>query len=219
MKTSYFKSIKDFKETQPAHVLIARAFREIMPAKGNYIGFCLSLVLALFFSLLMGYSSHTVKLFSNTVAILMTIQLAVFACIFTVYSILLGFLNNEYMKKLAEIEIDDATSMLKRSTAYYESVLFLYFINIGITGIANILVNCLAPHFSLTGNSTIDTGLAIVLLLIYFAFSFRVFYELKSTIYNTIVLFRASIAYRFMAFSKEENLENNNVKEDKHNDY
>lgn len=33
--------------------------------------------------------------------------------------------------------------------------------------------------------------------------SFRAFYEVKSVIYNTIVLFRASIVYKFIDFSIE----------------
>ncbi|MEG1564555.1 MAG: hypothetical protein RR365_12645 [Bacteroides sp.] len=124
------------------------------------------------------------------------------------------------MKRLAKIEVKGKGSQLKQSTTYYESVLFLYFINIGITGGANLLMVCLEPNFRLTTNFVFDTWLAVILLLVYFAFSFRVFYELKSTIYNTIVLFRASIEYRFIDFSVEDDSSNtNNEEEDKNNDY
>ena len=45
--------------------------------------------------------------------------------------------------------------------------------------------------------------MAIALLLIYYTFSLRVIYELKSTIYNTVLLFRASLAYKILSFVEE----------------
>lgn len=50
----------------------------------------------------------------------------------------------------------------------------------------------------------VDNALASIGLLVYFSFTFRVFYEMKSTIYNTIVLFRTSIAYKFIDFRIED---------------
>ena len=45
--------------------------------------------------------------------------------------------------------------------------------------------------------------MAIALLLIYYTFSLRVIYELKSAIYNTVLLFRASLAYKILSFVEE----------------
>lgn len=205
---SYFKTIKEFREMKPAHKLIADAMKELLPTKGNRFGFLLSLFVAIIFAVIIGFSKETVEILSKTADVLLNVQLAVFGCIFAVYSILLAFLSDGYMKRLGKIEAEGKTSILKQSTTYYESVLFLYFINIGLTGIVTLLTNCLSPTFRLTENIYFDTGLATVLLLTYFFFSFRVFYELKSTIYNTIVLFRASIAYRFIDYAVEENDEN-----------
>ena len=95
-------------------------------------------------------------------------------------------------------------SMLKKSIMYYESVLFLYFINIAVTGLVILLTECISPNASLTNVLLWDNVLATIAIFIYFVFTFRVFYEIKSTIYNTIVLFRASIAYRFLDFSVED---------------
>lgn len=216
MKDSYFNAIKEFRETQPAHKLLLCSLKEIMPTKGNRIGFALSFIVAVGFAIIVGCSDDTVELLSNTANILMNVQLAVFGCVFAVYSILLAFLSDGYMKRLAKINVDGTTSLLKQSTTYYESVLFLYFINIGITELVNILTVCLDPSFRLSANLAFDTGLSIFLLSIYFTFSFRVFYELKSTIYNTIVLFRASIAYRFIDFAVNgDSDDTNNREEDK----
>ncbi len=97
-----------------------------------------------------------------------------------------------------------------KSLTYYESVLFLYFINIGLSGILILLTDCLPTDVRLTSNLLFDNSLASIMLMLYFVFSFRVFYEVKSTIYNTVVLFRASIAYRFLDFSVEDNDDDKN---------
>jgi hypothetical protein len=208
---SYFKTIKDFRTTSSAKKLILNAMYEILPTKGNKFGFIFTHLIAVFFAVILGCSENTVELLSKVTGIMLNIQLAIFGCVFAVYSILLAFLSNDYMKNLAKIDYEQNTSMLKESTTYYESVLFLFFINIGLTGIITLLTTCISPSFRLTDNLTFDTCLAIVILIIYFGYSFRVFYELKSTIYNTIVLFRASIAYRFISFLEKSD----DKKEDK----
>lgn len=211
LKNNYFSTIEEFKETQPARVLMVSALKEIMPSKGNLFGFVLSIVLALLFSIIIGKSNDTVILAKEVASTLINIQLAIFGCVFAVYSILLAFLSDGYMKRLSKIKGSNKTSMLKQSTTYYESVLFLYFINIGFTGMILLLCSCLNPYFRLTSSVEFDTIFAMLLLMIYFGFSFRVFYELKSTIYNTIVLFRASISYKFIDFVYEDS---NNEKEE-----
>lgn len=210
MSEKYFTAIKEFNKTESAKALICNSLKELVPIKGNRVGFFLSLILALFFAFLIGLAENTVDLLSKATDVLIGMQLAIFGCIFAVYSILLAFLNNEYMKRLANVKTKDGVSQLKQSVTYYESVLFLFFINIGITCTITLLVKCLNPNFRLTQNIYFDTSSAVILIFIYFTFSFRVFYELKSTIYNTIVLFRASIAYKFIDFNIEDKDKENN---------
>lgn len=205
MKNTYFNTIEDFKETQPAKKLISFAIKEIQPNKKNWFGFVLSVFLGTLVAIIIGFSPKTVNLFVDTLKTLINIQLGLFGCIFAVYSIILAFLSDSFMKKLAKILIKENQSALTQYTTYYESVLFLYFINVGLTGILLILCNCLPTDFRLTSNWVFDCALASFLMIVYFSFSFRVFYEIKSTIYNTIVLFRASIAYKFISFMDESN--------------
>lgn len=202
---SYFNTVNDFKQTNPAKKLIINAMMELAPTKGNRVGFIISIIVALFFSIVIGCSPNTVSLLSKVANTLLTIQLAIFGCVFTVYSIILAFLSDGYMKRLAKVDYKDKASMLKQSTTYYESVLFLYFINIGLSGLVTLITDCINSDFRLTTNIIFDTILSVILLFVYFFYSFRVFYEIKSTIYNTIILFRASIAYRFIDFEIEEN--------------
>ncbi|MCR4962871.1 MAG: hypothetical protein K6B40_03190 [Firmicutes bacterium] len=204
MKNVFFKTVEEFRETQSAKLLIITALREIVPSSQNWFSALLSIILAAVVAFKVGFAPETVDLTSKICGRLIEIQLAIFGCVFAVYSILLAFLSDGYMKRLAKVPDKDKTSFLKRSITYYESVLFLFFINIGLSGVLLIIMDILPPDARLTSNLLLDSLMASVGLLLYYAFSFRVFYEVKSTIYNTIVLFRASIAYRFLDFAIEE---------------
>lgn len=209
MKEEYFTTVEEFKSTQPASKLIKNAFKEITPNAKNMVGFLLSVILGILFAASISKSKNTVPIFAKTLDVLITIELAVFACVFSIYSILLAFLSDNFMKRLAKIPGEGSQSELKERTVYYESVLFLYFIVIGITGTLILFCKCVPEDFRITpffhlDNYIEDNVIAFFLLSLFYSFSFRVFYEIKSTIYNTIVLFRASIAYRFLDFARDD---------------
>lgn len=210
----YFSTIDEFIKETPAKKMIAHAFKEIAPNKDNLCAFAISLVLGIFFAYIVGFNENTVKMLLAIVGILLNILVGVFGYLFTVYSILLAFLGDSYIKELSKINGCDGISYLKSSTTYYESVLFLYFIGLAITGVLSLFLNCIENDWVLTPNLIVNNGLAILLLSLYFSFIFRIIYELKSTIYNTIVLFRQSIAYKILIIVKKEkegiNSDNNN---------
>lgn len=211
MGKDYSHTIEEIIEKSPARVFIKRALKGIIPAKNVwecsiFVFMCLA---GAFVSYKVAFVPETVELVSKLCGHLIEIQLALFSCIFAVYSILLAFLSNDYMKRLSKIKGTDGTSSLKQYTTYYESVLFLYFINIAATGALLLATDFLPVDASLTMALDFDNELAFLGLFLYFSFSFRVFYEIKSTIYNTIILFRYSIADRFMSFANEDEANNN----------
>lgn len=190
--------------------MILSALGELIPKKGAKFGFVLSFILSILISTKIGFDDKTVILTLSIVQIILNVHLAIFACIFAVYSILLAFLSDSFIKKLLTIDYEEKTSYLKTSTNYYESVLFLYFIAIGITGVLSLFLNCIEPNYVLTSNHMLNNSLAVILLIFYFTFVFRVFYEVKSTIYNTIILFRSSIAFKILAIEQSEREGHNN---------
>ncbi len=205
MKASdYFTSIKEFSKSTSAKALIIAAFKEVAPTKKNCLGFIIPFVFAIILSIKLSFCYNTLTHLQPIIEIILNVTLAVFGCVFAVYSILLAFLSDDYIKKLAKIDYDEGTSYLKQSTMYYESILFLYFIGIGITGLILIFLKTMDYEKVLFSHMILNNIASCILLLLYFWFIFRIFYEIKSTIYNTIVLFRASIAYKLLAFSKDE---------------
>ena len=211
MDKDYSHTIEEIIEKNPARVFIKRALKGIIPTKNVwectiFVFLCLAGALV---SYKVAFVPETVELVSKLCGHLIEIQLALFSCVFAVYSILLAFLSNDYMKRLSKIKGTDGTSSLKQYTTYYESVLFLFFVNIAATGALLLATDFLPVDASLTTTLNFENKLAFFGLFLYFSFSFRVFYEIKSTIYNTIILFRYSIVYRFMSFANEDEANNN----------
>lgn len=179
---------------------------ELLPNRKNWFGAVFSTALALILSFILATSEETVSLSQNICGILMDVQIAIFGCIFAVYSILLAFLSDSYVERLLCIDYHSKSSYLQASTRYYESALLIYFVAILLSLTCKLLLECMSECYVLTSNHMFNEALAAILLFIYFLFSIRTIYELKSIIANTLLLFRTSIQFKILDF--ENNLSN-----------
>lgn len=201
----YQTAIEEFQDERPVWKQIwAAIITEFTPDKKNWFGAAFSFVLALILTIIIARSEETVSLAAKICAILLDVEIALFGCVFAVYSILLAFLSDEYVKKLLEIDYYKQTNYLRKSTKYYEAALFIYFFAIGISLVYKLIIECMPQNFALTNSRLANEIVAGVLLFIYFAYSLRTIYELKSIVGNTLLLFRASIQYKIIAFAKED---------------
>lgn len=212
MKEKYFSTIEEFIVITPAWKLIFAAFKEIKPTKKNIIVTIISLILAIVFAVRIGWYGNSVTLSLLVIGFLFNALLPIFGFLFTIYSLLLAFMNEDYIRELAKIDAEEKLSYLKKSTSYYESILFLHFIGVGITGVLYLCLNFINVNTELTSSRVLNNGLATFFLFWYFLYTFRIFLELKSTIYNTIVLFRASVAYKLLLIAKNESAGENSDK-------
>lgn len=201
--SKYFSTINEFINEMTADKMIKYAFNEIKPTKKNKHSTIMIIIVSLFFSFVVGISHNTVNIFLSIVESIMSVLVGIFGIIFTAYSIILAFLNDSYLKALSEIK-DSEISYLKKSTTYYESVLFLYFIGVMVNMAILIFLKCIDADYVISDNNIFNTTLAIILLSMYFMYIIRITYELKSTIYNTITLFRANISYKLLEFAEKE---------------
>lgn len=214
MKNKYLSCIEEYIDIEPAEKMILNAFKELKIKNDSEdskyyemdkVFTVLIMITALLISIFVGFSNNTISVFVSILELLVSILLGIFGIVFTAYSILLAFLNENYMKKLSQIKQDnDNVSYLKKSTSYYESVLFLYFVGMFISIIILIVLKTIDINFTLTENLLFNNILASILLFIYLFYTLRIIYELKSIIYNTITLFRVSISYKLIDFAKEE---------------
>ncbi len=174
MNESFKKVIDEYKTVPPAKTLLINALKEIKPDKKNWGVWVYSGILALVFSIGIGFHEETVEVFRNVIEIFLTIQIAVFGVLFTVYSILLSFLNNDFMKLLANSPESYGKSQLRVCTEYFESVLFLYFMSILLSLSMLIAMKCIHDDYRLTENFVFDCVLASILICVFLVFSLRV---------------------------------------------
>jgi len=200
----YKKASYEFIEERPVWKLIFQSIKqELLPNKKNWFGAAFSVIAGLMLAYFVGTSEDTVLLTTKICETFLDVQLAIFGCIFAVYSIILAFLSDSYIKKLLQVDYHNRSSYLKASTRYYESALFIYFVAIGVSVILKVALQCMPEDFVLTSNNFFNEILAFILLLFYFTYSIRAVYELKSIIGNTLLLFRTSMAFKIQAFEKE----------------
>lgn len=211
---NYQTAIEEFQDERPVWKQIwAAIITEFTPDKKNWFGAAFSFVLALILTIIIARSEETVSLAGKICGILLDVEIALFGCVFAVYSILLAFLSDEYVKKLLEIDYYRQTNYLRKSTKYYEAALFIYFVAIGISLVYKLTIECMPQNFALINSELANEIVAEVLLFPYFAYSLRTIYELKSIVGNTLLLFRASIQYKIIAFVKEDKEEKRKAEE------
>ena len=187
---------------------------ELLPNKKNWFGAIFSIALALVLSFILATSEETVSLTQNICGILMDVQIAIFGCIFAVYSILLAFLSDSYVERLLRIDYHSKSSYLQASTRYYESALLIYFVAILLSLTCKLLLECMPEYYVLTSNHKLNETLAGILLFAYFLYSIRTIYELKSIIANTLLLFRTSIQFKILGFKEKPSEEIASDRED-----
>ncbi|NDO18149.1 hypothetical protein FMM68_00485 [Lachnospiraceae bacterium MD329] len=190
-------SVEEFLKDEKAHQIMLLSLKEILPVANNWFAFLISIIIAIISSVLIGFETNTVEHFSGMVGKCLDIELSILGCVLAVYSIMLAFFNKDFMKCLLKSKSGNK-SVLKRYVSYYESILFLYFIGLCMTGIYMLVLSFIPSDFVLTDNNILNSILASVLIFVYISYTIRIFYEVKGLIYNTIMLFRASIAEQFM---------------------
>ncbi len=205
MPGRFYPTMREMSERTSAKALIIKAFAEIKPDKKNWVVFAISIILSILMSLVCGLSADTVKLTYQLVEILLDVQIALLTSIFAIYSILLAFFSDAFIKKLALVDGKrEKVSFLKSSTEYYESALFLFFVASMVSLVLKMLLSIMIDDYILTSSNVLNAILAISAIFLYFLFSFRVILETKSIIFNTIILFRYSLGYRLSEFDAEE---------------
>ena len=204
MSKEYLKSVEEFGKNESARRMLLHSLKILLPDKKNRFGLFVSMLLAIIFASIIGHSENAVEFASSSANTILNVQLAIFAVILTVYSIIFVFFDDEKLKIFAKNQDPSGDTFLNLTATFYQSAMFLYFINITTSGVVVLLMGILDKDFRLTNSLNFDRGLAIGLLFIYFTLSFRVFYELKSILYNTIQLFRLGVLRRLKNYMDEK---------------
>ena len=204
MNIHYKHAARELIDIPSSIEIIKEAFGEIKFQDGERIWWFISLLLSTWISWRTCFSYNTVEFTKTIINDVITMQLALFGIVFTVFSIILAFFNDNMLKTLSAKQLKHKEeSALKTYLSYYEKILFLYFVNISITFVIKMFVGTISNNFVIY-NKIFSDILAFVILLVYYTFSIRVFFEIKSIIYNTISLFRINLSYKFIDFLKQD---------------
>lgn len=175
---------------------IRRAFKEISITKNNkkesLIIVLLSLVLAVTISTLDKTVSNALKVTD----IFLNAQLAVFACFFTAYSITITFLKDDYLNILYKSPDKDYDNCLNKVVTYYESISYLYFIGILTSVIYKVFLSIIDDSFMIFNCRSLNNFICASVLSLYFGYSIRILFELKSVIKNSSFILRVGLKYK-----------------------
>lgn len=204
MEEYYKKAAKALSNPKPSSYYIKEAIKELIkPQKSEIFWWIVSVIISVPTAYIICFSYKTVVLTDTILNIFLGIQLALFGVVFTVFSIILAFFNDNMLKTLSRIEMENKDeSYLTKNLSYYEKILFLYFINIIVTLMGIIIVKLTDENFVLISKTFSDIS-AFIVSLLYYLFSLKVLLEIKSMIYNTIMLFRANLSYKFVGFLQD----------------
>ena len=134
-KRYYDDAINEFKHSPSACIMLKQAFKELVPQRngqGKWDGIwilVIDIILSIFFAIRISFFMDTLSVFAEIIDKMIDIEIAIFGCVFTVYTILLAFFSDDFMKRLAEIKVNQKESYLQGAINYFGSVLFLWFLN------------------------------------------------------------------------------------------
>ncbi|MBE6845054.1 MAG: hypothetical protein E7508_04975 [Ruminococcus sp.] len=196
-----FKAFDELNKKEDSKKIIKNAFIEIKPKKNSetMVIILLSIVLACITS----FSNDTVLIIKESLDKLFDVQLAVFGIIFTAFSIILTFLDDDFIKKLSSIDNQNQT-FLTTSIKYYSSILYLYFIGTIATLIIMLFMNTIKNDFTLFSNNILNNMLVLPFVAFYCWFTMRILWELKSVIYNTFSIFKCRILYSLFKIAEKD---------------
>lgn len=174
------------------------AFKEIDPRGGSYIFFILSIILSGFISYYISNEENTIKYIEKTTDILLTVEIDIFAAFFTVYSLVITFLQKKFIKHLLKINEDYDYDYLKYTLCYMENIAYLYCVSILLTMTLKIIASMLPDDYAFFSCNFYNIMLSCLFLFVFYFIVIRVIFELKSMIFNAMVLLKGSIKLKII---------------------
>lgn len=146
--------------------------------------------------IMVGIDFSNSSLLLTIVSKVLDIELSIFAVLITIYSIVLIFLSDDFIRIMINIEVDNTRlnkSLFESYVYYLGHILFMYFLGLICT---ILLFFSITITVQMVNPPQIPTCLISLLYFLYFLFSVRLIWELKSVIYNVISIFRMSLVIR-----------------------
>jgi len=207
-ENKFITVIEDLLSIETSNKMLIDSFKEILPTKNNCLSSAILLIVCGLFSLIVGFNFNTVQIMIEVVDLATTVILTILGINFTVYSIMIVFMNDNFIEYLAKNEESCQEKLKKESSLvhrirYFESILFLYAVGLFISFLILVGLKIIDQDFLLVESILMNNILATGLIFLYILFTVRLIYEIKATIFNTIVLFRGYLASKIIELIKK----------------
>jgi len=207
MKEDFSQALVEFTKNESANRMIVNSFKEIIPPTASWISFLAKVLIAIVISFYIFHSRNSIEIMYYTFTTIFTVQLTIFSVALTVFSIIFVFFDDKKIKDFAKHSATKKNiTFLNRIANFYQSVLFLYAVNLILTGFLAFIVTILDSYFIWVKLQHVNLWIIFVLLVLYFLFVISVFYEIKSLIYNTVQIFRIGVLIRLNNYIKSEEI-------------
>jgi predicted neutral ceramidase superfamily lipid hydrolase len=204
----FCRNAEQLSDIKPSSKMLLNSLKRLIPNKNDHMSFIISIILSIILSIVICLHSNIIQLALPTFETILQIMIAIFGCIFTAFSIIIAVSNDAFLRLLSTSETkrndsNKSNSQLVEYISYFESILYIYFFGLIVTGFIILFLKCIPNCFSLAINFYTKKLIAIILLSIYYTLAFRILLELKSTIGNTVGLFRLSLANKNLDFYED----------------
>ena len=154
-----------------------------------------------------GLSENTVDLFSDISEMIMGVILAIFGVVFTGYTLLQAFINNDFLLRLVENTVKEGEaekSKLQETNENFVAIMMLNLAAIIVTLFLGIIVKALPSDFNIFAVHGVNNAVATVAMEIYLVFLFTIIWETKSFIFNIFQLFNMHSVSRIIQILQGE---------------
>ena len=182
-------NLEEYSHHKKALFYVKNSIKELFFDKSNYYITPLSVFLGGLLAVYVSIAPETIAITLKIADIVLTTQLGIFACFMAAYTFVMTYMSEEYMKLLHDTPYGESTYLAK-VTAYLRMFSFVYSIGVIYSFLTKVFLTILDDSFVMFTNNTYNVITSTIALFIYFVYSIRLIFELKSLVHNiTIVLF------------------------------
>lgn len=210
---SYVKRLQELELESPFHFVFS-SFSELTPRANTLSktrwGLCL---LASFLLSCSAFQMNCLQdILLACLSLIIDVELGILGILFTVFSIVFIFVSSTFLKETINVENEHGVGAINDLVIYFGHLLCLYAIALFISVLLYLFVSCCSFNIPFLDPSMEKHGQEAVAIL-YLTFTLRLFIELRSSIYNLVLLAHTAMATKYSHITKTDQKNRGNAEE------
>lgn len=204
MNEKVIENIESIAQNRHLKNLSRDMLSEIRFSKKSLFQYFISITSAIILSYVLTYKGNTVELMAYAVEVINGGDLAFLAIIFGTYAIFQALMTDSVIWVLLKSD----NNLLNISNKSFLHLILLYLVNIMINIVLLILLKAIPDEYCFFDSLAVCNIAAFVLELIYFTYSFLIFYEMKNFTVNLYQMFNVYNIYRALDLVEKNDEDN-----------